>query len=255
MSNEVSVANSLLDSVLNLPGFKVNRQKFLYEILTDKNLSNSEIDKIIEGKITDVLSISEIDKLAKNRIFKHKTKVTAVSAALGIPGGVAMIASAPADVAQFYYYSGILSQELAYLYGFNDLWETQNNDLTFEGKEAMVLFIGTMLGVGAASQVVKEITIRLSKHVPDKLMKQALTKTLIYQVTRKVLKYIGIKLTKEGFSKTIGKAIPFVGAAISGGLTYYSFGEGANRLQSKLSEAINEKDINSLDDIIDIDAE
>ena len=119
----------------------------------------------------------------------------------------------------------------------------------------MVLFIGTMLGVGAASQVVKEITIRLAKHVPDKLMKQALTKTLIYQVTRKVLKYIGIKLTKEGFSKTIGKAIPFVGAAISGGLTYYSFGEGANRLQSKLSEAINEKDINSLDDIIDIDAE
>ena len=160
MSNEVNVANSLLDSVLNLPGFKVNRQKFLYEILTDKNLSNSEINKILEGKITDVLSISEIDNLAKNRIFKHKTKVTAVSAALGIPGGVAMIASAPADVAQFYYYSGILSQELAYLYGFNDLWEPQNNDLSFEGKEAMVLFIGTMLGVGAASQVVKEITIR-----------------------------------------------------------------------------------------------
>ena len=81
MSNEVSVPNSLLDSVLNLPGFKVNRQKFLYEILTDKNLSNSEINKILEGKITDVLSISEIDNLAKNRIFKHKTKVTAVSAA------------------------------------------------------------------------------------------------------------------------------------------------------------------------------
>ena len=96
--------------------------------------------------------------------------MTAVSAALGIQGGVAMIASAPADVAQFYYYSGILSQELAYLYGFNDLWEPQNNDLTFEGKEAMVLFIGTMLGVGAASQVVKEITIRLAKHVSDKLM-------------------------------------------------------------------------------------
>ena len=51
MSNEVSVANSLWDSVLNLPGFKVNRQKFLYEILTDKNLSNSEINKILEVEV------------------------------------------------------------------------------------------------------------------------------------------------------------------------------------------------------------
>ena len=74
MSNEVSVANSLLDSVLNLPGFKVNRQKFLYEILTDKNLNNSEINKILEGKITDVLSISEIDNLARIGFLNIKQK-------------------------------------------------------------------------------------------------------------------------------------------------------------------------------------
>ena len=253
MGVEDKVGDMLLEKASNMPGFKVYRNTFLMDVISKKGFNKDDINKALEGSILDVLTLSEIEDIANKRIFIQKGKVTAFSAALGIPGGAAMLASAPADVVQFFYCSGILSQELAYLYGYNDLWDSTNNSI--EGNDAIILFIGTMLGVGAASQVVKEITSRLAEHIPKQMMKKALSKNFIYKATKEVLKFIGVKVTKDNFTKYIGKAIPILGAVISGGLTYYSFGEGANRLQSKLSEAINEKDINSLDDIIDIDAE
>lgn len=249
MGVEDKVGSMLLEKISNMPGFKVNRDSFLVDILKKKGFNNNNINKALEGSILEVLTLSEIEEIANNRIFIQRSKVTAFSATLGIPGGAAMFASAPADVVQFFYCSGILSQELAYLYGFDDLWNPTNNNL--EGKDAIILFIGTMLGVGAASQIVKELTTRLAEHVPKQLMKKALSKNLIYKSTKEVLKFVGVKVTKNKFTECIGKAIPIVGAVISGGITYYTFGEYAIKLRDKLYEGVNDKvNIDNGDNII-----
>lgn len=239
MGVEDKVGSMLLEKISNMPGFKVNRDSFLVDILKKKGFNNNNINKALEGSILDVLTLSEIEDIANERIFIQKRKVTAYSAALGIPGGAAMLASAPADIVQFFYCSGILSQELAYLYDYNDLWDSTNNSI--EGNDAIILFIGIMLGIGAASQVVHEITSRLAEHVPKQMMKKALSKNFIYKATKDVFKFIGIKVTKDKFTKYIGKAIPILGAVISGGMTYYTFGEYAIKLRDKLNEGINDK--------------
>lgn len=239
MGVEDTVGGTLLAKASSMPGFKVYRNIFLKEVLNERGLNKDDINKALEGSILDVLTLSEIENIANKRIFIQKGKVTALSAALGIPGGAAMLASAPADAIQFFYCAGILSQELAYLYGYNDLWDSTNNSI--EGNDAIILFIGTMLGVGAASQVVKKITSRLAEHVPKQMMKKALSKNFIYQATKDVLKFIGIKVTKDKFANYIGKAIPIFGAVISGGMTYYSFGKCAIELRDKLNEGIKDK--------------
>lgn len=240
MKVEDKIGHMLLDKASSMPGFKIYRNTFLMDVLNQKGFNKDDINKALEGSILDVLTLSEIEDIANRRIFIQKGKVTAISAALGIPGGAAMLASAPTDVVQFFYCAGILAQELAYLYGYNDLWGSTNNSI--EGNDAIILFIGTMLGVGAASQVVKKLTSRLAEHVPKQMMKKALSKNLIYKATKEVLKFIGIKVTKDKFTKYIGKAIPILGAVISGGMTYYTFGECAIRLRDKLNEGINDKE-------------
>ena len=72
------------------------------DVLSKKGFKKDDINKALEGSILDVLTLSEIEDIANKRIFIQKGKVTAFSAALGIPGGAAMIASAPADVVQFF---------------------------------------------------------------------------------------------------------------------------------------------------------
>lgn len=64
-----------------------------------------------------------------------------------------------------------------------------------------------------------------------------MTKTVIYPIVKQVAKWIGVKLTKESFAKGLGKVIPIIGAAISGGLTYATFKPGAKRLQKVLKES------------------
>lgn len=51
---------------------------------------------------------------------------------------------------------------------------------------------------------------------------------------KKVLRCIGVSLTKQTFAKTVAKVVPVIGGAVSGGLTYFSFKPGAERLKAHL---------------------
>ena len=44
----------------------------------------------------------DIDKIADSIIQNERLKVSGISAALGAPGGAAMAATIPADIAQYY---------------------------------------------------------------------------------------------------------------------------------------------------------
>ena len=235
MSSEIQTWDKVMSVAMSVPGVKVNRKEFLVAALS-KLCSLEQLKQISDGKRpADYLSIETIDRLADSYINSHTTKVTALSAAAGLPGGLSMAATIPADLAQYYYHVFVLSQKMAYLYGFPDLTD-EDGVLTEEAKNVMTLFAGAMMGVGIANEAIQKIAENLAKEIVKRLPKYALTKTVIYPIVKQVAKWIGIKLTKDSFAKGLGKIVPILGGVISGGLTYVTFRPGAKKLKKTLHD-------------------
>ncbi|MCG1644099.1 hypothetical protein K4V23_10815 [Staphylococcus epidermidis] len=127
-----------------------------------------------------------------------------------------MGATIPEDMAQFYGFALKLAQEISYIYGHNDLFD-DNNELTEESKNELIIFLGVMLGVTAAGSTIRILSKHASKQALTSIPKKTLTKTIYYPILKKVLKTFGVKLTKDTFAKGFSKAIPIVGGAVSGG--------------------------------------
>ena len=187
------------------------------------------------GKASYENAIDIINKIANSCINSHTTKVTAISAAAGLPGGLILMATIPADLAQYYWHVFVLAQKLAYLYGFPDLRDKDGN-LTDTACDMLTLFVGVMMGTSAANQAIRGIAKGLAEQVAKRLPQQALTKTTWYPLVKNVAKWIGVKLTKDVTAKGVGKIIPVLSAVISGVLTLATFRPCAKRLQRKLQE-------------------
>lgn len=233
MANEVTVWNKVMSSALAIPGVQVDRETFLRSELR-QYCSKDELEKAISNPV-DVLSEDRIDSLANSCINNHLLKVTSLSVVAGIPGGLAMAATIPADMAQYYWHTFVLAQKLAYLYGIPDLRD-ENGNLTETSQDMLTLFVGVMMGAAAANNAIKNVSKAFAVQVVKRLPQKALTKTVYYPIIKQVAKWIGIKLTKDTFAKGVGKTIPILGGIISGGLTAATFRPSAKLLQKKLKE-------------------
>lgn len=234
MSNEITIWNKVMGAALSMPGVKVDRDDFLKKEL--KNYCSPEqLNLAISSRPINGVSKEIIDRIANACINSHTTKVTTISAVAGIPGGIAMAGTIPADMAQYYWHVFVLAQKLAYLYGFPDLRD-ENGNLTDTASDMLTLFAGVMMGASAANQAIKGLAKEFAKQVIKRLPQKALTKTIYYPIIKQIAKWIGVKLTKDTFAKGLGKVIPILGGVISGGLTLATFRPSAKRLQHKLQE-------------------
>ncbi|WP_458125858.1 SHOCT domain-containing protein [Paenibacillus sp. Z3-2] len=243
-SLEAIVVNSL-----KVPGVKVNRQEFLTHILASKVSSGELLAALDKGPVDAGISVNLLNKLAKSHIEKRTLQSTGISFATGLPGGIAMAATIPADTLQFFGVALRLAQELAYLFGHEDLWGEQgiNSDRV---KSELIIFLGVMFGVGGASSALKIISAKVAQQTLKKLPQRALTKTIYYPIVKKVASTIGVKITKKTFAQGLSKAIPLVGGVISGGMTYASMKPMGNRLRTELFEvASNYSEIDFVNDM------
>lgn len=218
MVNEVAVWNKVLSTALAMPGVKVDRDSFLKKSFCG-HCTPDEISSLINTCPQMVVRENIIDKVAKSVIGSHLKIVTTLSAASGIPGGWTMTAAIPTGIAQYYYHFLVVSQKLAYVYGLPNLLDEEGN-LSDEGIDFLTVFAGVMSGVSAANQGLKKLSQAFAEQVAHRLPHYALTKSIIYRVSKQVTKWLGITLTKDTFVKVISKMIPFVGALTSGALTY-----------------------------------
>src|SRR5574344_951207 len=238
MGNEVSVWNKIMSVAISLPGVKVDREKFLSEELKPYCSDETKLNIAISQRPIKVVPEYILDKIAKACINNHTTKVTCLSVVAGIPGGLTMTATIPADMAQYYWHVFVLSQKLSYLYGFPDLCD-ENGKLSETAQDMLTLLVGIMMGASAASQGIKYVSEQLAKQTVKKLPQIALTKTFYYPIIKQVAKWIGVKLTKDTFAKGLGKVIPILGGVLSGALTLTSFKPGATRLRNNLQEQMH----------------
>lgn len=226
---------SLIESASKLPLVHINREEFLTKNLS-KLCTQTQLQKAIaEGTLHADIPIATLDSLANAVINAETFKVTAISTAAGMPGGFAMAATIPADLAQFYGFVIRTAQELAYIYGWSEIF-TESSELDANTESQLILFIGVMSGVKAANTAVTKLFGETAMNaVAKRVAAKALTKTWYYPIVKKIAAMLGQKMVKSTFAKGVSKAVPILGGAISGGLTLATFKPMAHRLQNHLS--------------------
>ncbi|MFE6333326.1 hypothetical protein ACFVOK_08915 [Streptomyces sp. NPDC057798] len=235
IENPESRFSAVLLAAAKLPGVRINREAYLRSALA-RHCSEDDIRRAIEETPAAAgISVEVLDKVANDSIRYETAKVSALSAAAGIPGILALPATVPADVAQYFGHMVRIAQKLAYLYSWPDLFSDEGDDVDDATMGVLTLFFGVMFGTQSANAAVGKVAGMMSKQVAKKLPQKALTQGVVYPIVKKVAAYLGVQMTKQSFAKTVSKAIPLVGAAVSGGLTFATYLPMAKRLKKHLS--------------------
>lgn len=225
---------TIINHAIQIPGVKVDRQKFLAESFAKEDVDTQTIIEL--GPIGAGCSRELLARIANKLIFTRTSTSSIASFAMGLPGGLAMGVTIPGDTLQFFGMSLRLAQELAYLYGAQDLW--QNGEIDTDAvRGQLILYCGVMFGVSGAVYGVKLLSSQIAKTTLKKLPQQALTKTLWYPIVKQAGKLIGVKVTKNTVAKGVSKAIPVVGGVVSGSLNFASMLPMAKRLANALDKA------------------
>ena len=224
---------------LKTPGIKINREKFLR-----KEFENHLPQKTVEDAIAFNPAYAEIDpdfidNIADEVIKYERLCVSGISSALGMPGGFAMAATIPADIGQYYGYLLRATQKLMYLYGFPEINLDEHNQVFDTATiNTLIICLGVMSGTAGANNALKAMAKGFATGVEKALMKKALTKGTIYPIVKNVAKVFGQKMTKEVFAGFFKKAIPVIGGALGGGITYLSFKPCCDKLKANLQDTL-----------------
>lgn len=232
-------STDLILMALKVPGVKIKRAEFLKKELF-KNHTAEQIELAIKTTPAKAgIDRQEIDKIADDVIAFERNAVSGISVALGVPGGMAMAATIPADIAQYYGYMLRAAQKMLYLYGFPEL-DTSEEKMVLDSEtiNSLTLCLGIMYGVANANNAIKAMAKALAVGVEKKLLRAALTKGTIYPIVKSIAKWFSVRMTKQIFAGFFRKAIPVVGGAIGGGLTYVTFKPCCERLKDALKDTL-----------------
>ncbi|MDH6626941.1 hypothetical protein M2271_004764 [Streptomyces sp. LBL] len=235
IENPESRFSAVLLAAAKLPGVRIDREAYLRSALA-RHCSEDDIRRATEETPAAAgIPVEVLDKLANDSIRFETAKVSALSAAAGIPGILALPATVPADVAQYFGHMVRIAQKLAYLYSWPDLFSGEGDDVDDATMGVLTLFFGVMFGTQSANAAVGKVAGMMAEQVAKKLPQKALTQGVVYPIVKKVAAYLGVQMTKQSFAKTLSKAIPLVGAAVSGGLTFATYLPMAKRLKKHLA--------------------
>lgn len=225
----------VLDAAAKLPGVRINRAAYLRTALK-RHCTEEQIERaILDSPAAAGIPLKVIAEVANTSIAYETSKVTGLSTLAGIPGGLAMVGTVPADLVQYMGHMLRIVQKLAYIYSWPDLF-AEDGEVIDEATESMlILFVGVMFGVQIAQGGVAKVAGMIAANVAKKLPQQALTKGVIYPIVKRVAGYLGVAMTKKIFASGLAKAIPVVGAVLSGGLTLGTFLPMSKRLQKHLA--------------------
>ena len=224
---------------LKIPGIHVDRGNFLRKEFMKRYPQDVIDDAVRYNPAHAKIPLEDINEIADEVIKYERNLVSGISAALGMPGGIAMAATIPMDLGQYYGYMLRAAQKLMYLYGFPEIDTTEKNQ-TFDSEtlNILILCLGAMYGVAGANAALRGIAGAFAKGVEKKLLRTALTKGTIYPIVKSVAKWFGVNMTKSVFANFFKKAIPVVGGVIGGGITFLSFKPCCDKLKASLQDTL-----------------
>ena len=230
------IFNRILAQALQVPGARVSRTEFL-----EKNLKYycppEQIGEAVNISVRKAdISGEVLERIAESLVKMHTFQVTGISTLSGMPGGLAMVATIPADLVQYYYHVIVLAQKLAYLYGYPQF---DKNDIYGDDEliSHLTLFIGVMYDVDGADKALLAVSNDLAADTLARVPEETLKETSLYLLKKNIARWVGLKVTRKTFSQSVSKVIPFVSGIISGGVSYISFTPMAQNLKTTLEEA------------------
>lgn len=241
---------------LRIPGVRIDRGDFLRKQFM-KNYANDVIQDAVKFNPAHAgITVEEIDNIADQVIQYERNCVSGISLALGAPGGAAMFATLPTDIAQYYGYMLRAIQKLLYLYGFPEINVENGVNIDDETMNLITLCLGVMYGVEGSVASIKILSNALGKGVEKKLLQKALTKGTFYPIVKKISRWFSVCMTKQVFAGFFRKAIPVVGGVVGGGITYLSFKPCCDNLKKSLQDTAlcNPSSRKSFDEFDVIDA-
>jgi hypothetical protein len=225
--------DELVAQAVRLPGTTVNRTAYLTEALGKKHARRVR-DAIDTTPAQAGLAPRDIDKIAKRSIGRDARRTTALSIAAGIPGGMAAAATIPADLAQFYGYLIRCIQKLTYLYGWRDLIRISGGQADAASGSALVIMLGVMAGDAQADAVLARLARLRSGGANDAALRMALEAKALSREVAQISDTLTRRLAQRLGGQVVGKAMPIVGAVISGTISNTDFYAMARRLQKQL---------------------
>ncbi|WP_294160329.1 SHOCT domain-containing protein [uncultured Collinsella sp.] len=249
-------AKAIMQRAASLKVVKIQRDVFLRTEIK-KRFPEIDADLAVDTTPAEAgISPVDLDRMAIDAIELETTKCAGLSFLAGIPGGLAMVGTVPADLAQYFAHVMRIEQKLAYIYGWQSFLN-EDDEVDDETVMKLVVLMGVMMQVGGAANAVTAFASTTArKGIEKAIQKQALTKTIWYNPMKKVLRYLGVNLTKQTFAKTASKVVPVIGGAISGGMTYAAYKPGAERLRRYLrSLPISRIDESMYPDLVAIEAD
>lgn len=245
----------MFDQILKIPHVLVNRQKFLSQTFDEFGLKPTDFiinngQKILRPEIRDKILGTVIKETAQD-----SSKIAFIN---GIPGGLTMIATLPADLLQYYIFVVILAQKIGYLFGLANLLDL-NNNLTVDGKRRLILYVGSMSGLAVAGSAVRVLSVNKAEIIMGKITNESLTRAINGPLVRQILKHVGIDVSKKSVTDASSKIVPIIGGFVSGGLNYFSLKKIANKFVKELQilDHYDEKrylsDLKSIEDLTKIE--
>lgn len=203
-----------------LPVVRVDREEFL-----KKQFKDSEyLDQILENGPQSVYTPESLRKKADKIITSSAISTSLTSFAAGLPSNPAvMVAAGGADVVQYFGFALNMAQQLAYLFGDDNLFSDDMDQLSEKTQIRIIAYLSAMLGVSGSATLVSSVSKMSSATIGKRVAAKALTKTVWYPLLKKSLAAIGVKITKQTVERVVTKAVPVIGGAVSGGITYVTF--------------------------------
>ncbi|MFH5835874.1 hypothetical protein ACHAL6_07340 [Proteiniclasticum sp. C24MP] len=233
VQDNMELFQNVLDAAMKIPGVRINREQFLRRTLS-KYYKEDVVKTAIEYNPARAgISSDELNNIARSCIDFETKKVTAISAAAGVPGGFGMAVTIPGDLAQYFAHVIIILQKLIYLFGWRDLFR-EDEDFDDETFSLITVFLGVMFGVQAANKVMAKVAAAAAARANKVIAAKPLTKGVLYPIIKKIAVAIGARMNKGIFAGGVAKVIPFVGALTSGGVTFFTFRPMCYRLKRHL---------------------
>ncbi|MCX6485920.1 MAG: hypothetical protein NTX78_04705 [Rhodoluna sp.] len=227
-------ANEIIAWSAQLPLVHVDREAYLRNQF-DRYCDPELLERVLVlGPVEAGIPKKTIALVAKSAINHETAMVTLISAAAGIPGGLAMFGTIPGDIIQFHGAMIRISQKLAYIHGWPELFENSGKNIDDDTRGLMLVFLGVMYGVAGAAGALEKIASHVAATTTKKLLTTALTKGTVYPVIQRISKAVGVTMTKRLLANGVGKAIPILGGVISGAITFASFHPMAKKLNNHL---------------------
>ncbi len=237
-----------ITAIAKLPVIKVDREVFLR-----KQFAKSPyLEQIVANGPPSVYKAESLRKKAEEIVKNCTAKTSMASFIAGIPANPAvMVAAGGIDIAQYFGFAVNMAQQIAYLFGEDNLFDGDADELSDSAKIRIVAYMGAMLGASGAAALIAKTSQRVGLQLGKQVANRALTKTVWYPLVKKVAAFIGQKITKKTVEKTITKAMPLVGGVVSGGLTYVTFRPMGNRLTDVFVRNLN-GEFNAMDDEMEL---